>query len=103
MHSIHSISSPFITFLQELSDRERLILHAEILAIMSQLRISYKDAVHQLYMREIDKLKSERQTERRYKNITEQIGTTMKTHMEGQIIDINAKIVEKHNPLPHNT
>ena len=103
MHSIHSISQPFITFLQELSDREHLILHAEILAIMSQLHIRYKDAAHQLYMREMDKLKSKRQTERRYKNIKEQIGTTMKKYMEGQIIDIDAEIVKKYNPLPHST
>ena len=103
MHSILSILSPFITFLQEFLDRECLILHAEILVIMSQLHISYKDAAHRLYMREIDKLKSKRQTERRYKNIKEQISNRMKTYMEGEIINIDAKIVEKYHPLPHTT
>ena len=42
---------------QQLSDQENLILHAEVVALQQKLGISYKDASHQLYMAELEKLK----------------------------------------------
>ena len=41
---------------KRLSDREYLLLHAEIKALQRSLGISYKDAAHRLYMAEIAKL-----------------------------------------------
>ncbi|KAF4618025.1 hypothetical protein D9613_011581 [Agrocybe pediades] len=42
----------------ELSNHERLNLHAEVLALQERLGISYKDACHRLYLAEIEKNKA---------------------------------------------
>lgn len=50
------ISQLLRRLLQDLTDRERLTLHAEVKALQARLGISYKDAAHRLYMAEVEKL-----------------------------------------------
>ena len=45
-----------------MSDQESLSLHAEVLALQKTLGLSYKDAVHRLYMSEVEKMKAEKQS-----------------------------------------
>ena len=52
-----SLIMPFSSVnVQEISDRERLLAHAEMLALQERLGISYKGALHRLYMAELEKL-----------------------------------------------
>jgi hypothetical protein len=44
---------------QSLTERELLVLHAEITALQEKLGLSYKDAAHRLYHSEVQKLKVE--------------------------------------------
>jgi hypothetical protein len=50
-HLLHSssVKSP--------TDREALIIHAEILAMQARWGISYKDAAHRLYLVEVEKFR----------------------------------------------
>ena len=43
---------------KQLSDHKCLTLHAEVVALQQHLGITYKDASHQLYMAELEKLKA---------------------------------------------
>jgi hypothetical protein len=77
---------------QEFSERENLILHAEIKALQSLLGISYKDAAHRLYMKEVEKLKNERLTEKNCRKIRDHIDNTISTDLEGPIKEIDTEV-----------
>ncbi|KAF8954483.1 hypothetical protein BDZ97DRAFT_1864963, partial [Flammula alnicola] len=63
----------------QLSDHDRLTLHAEVLALQEKLGISYKDASHRLYIAELEKLKVADQTYKAFKNLDSRIETSLKT------------------------
>ncbi len=42
----------YLTFSKGLSEREALVIHAEIKALKDRFGLSYKDAAHRLYMAE---------------------------------------------------
>ena len=44
---------PSLTFIKGLSEREALIIHAEIKALKDRFGLSYKDSTHRLYMAEV--------------------------------------------------
>ena len=54
-----------------MTDRELLGLHAEVLSLRETLGISYKDAVHRLYMTEWEKLKTDDRTHKAFSTLTE--------------------------------
>ena len=55
--------------LQDLTQRELMGLHAEILSLCERLGISYKDACHRLYMTEWEKLKLDELTNKALLNV----------------------------------
>ena len=62
-----------LTIQQDLSDQESLSLHAEVIALQHKLGISYKDASHQLYIAEVEKLKVLGTTCKAFNNLDEHI------------------------------
>jgi len=76
------VSTRVCTFLcywpQDLTDRERLGLHAEIKALQGRLGLSYKDAAHRLYIAEIEKLNM---TKRGYKAFS-----SLQSHVESRLL-----------------
>jgi hypothetical protein len=55
--------------MQGSSDRERLLAHAEVLALQAKLGISYKDAAHRLYMAELERLKVDQKMYRAFNTL----------------------------------
>jgi predicted Co/Zn/Cd cation transporter (cation efflux family) len=56
-----------------LTDRELLSCHAAVKALQSQLGTSYKDASHQLYLAEVEKLEQQDITLKTYTNLKERM------------------------------
>ena len=54
-----------------MTNRELLGLHAEVLSLRETLGISYKDAIHRLYMTEWEKLKTNDCTHKVFSTLTE--------------------------------
>jgi len=51
------------------SDRERLSAHSEVLTLQQQLGISYKDATHQLYIAELERMTSNEKMFKGFRNL----------------------------------
>ena len=67
--SIIISTDPTVTYyIQGSSDRERLLAHAEVLALRERLGISYKDAAHRLYMAEVERLKADEKLHKGFAN-----------------------------------
>ena len=88
-----------ISYVQEFSNRESLILHAEIKALQSYLGISYKDAAHRLYMKEVDKLKNKRLTEKNCRKIRDHIDNTISSDLEAPIGEIDTEVAHSADPI----
>lgn len=58
---------------QSPTDREALIIHAEILATQSRWGISYKDAAHRLYLAEVEKFRVARKAENAINHLRDSI------------------------------
>ncbi|KAF8959893.1 hypothetical protein BDZ97DRAFT_2077742 [Flammula alnicola] len=83
----------------QLSDHERLTLHAEVLALQEKLGISYKDASHRLYMAEVEKLKVADETYKAFKNLDSRIETSLKT-LQAQFGDPKANAEADAEVIP---
>jgi hypothetical protein len=57
------------------SERERHILHAEVLALQATLNITYKDAAHQLFMVELERVKKADSAEQSFAAIRRSLGS----------------------------
>ena len=51
------------------SERERLLLHAEVKALQDYLGISYKDAAHRLFLAEVERVKKADSAEKSFRSI----------------------------------
>jgi hypothetical protein len=60
-----------IQILKDMTDRELMGLHAEIMSLRDTLGISYKDASHRLYMTEWEKLKTDERTHKAFSVLSE--------------------------------
>ncbi|KAF8182688.1 hypothetical protein BJ912DRAFT_928437 [Pholiota molesta] len=58
---------------KDLNNRERLTLHADIVALQEKLGISYKDAAHRLYIAELEKLKVHDLASKAFENLEKRI------------------------------
>lgn len=58
---------------QPLSEQELLTAHANILALGDRYGISYKDAVHQLYIAQIEKVKESDEAFKSIKRIDDEL------------------------------
>jgi len=65
---------------QHLSKQENLILHAEVVALQEKLGISYKNASHQLYMAELEKLKAADESHKAFKNLDKHLTEVLELH-----------------------
>ena len=62
--------------------------HSEVLALQEQLSISYKDAAHCLYMAELERLKSDEEMYKAFKNVdTSTENTLQKTLQTIKVIE----------------
>ena len=65
-----------------MSNQENLMLHAEVVALQQKLGISYKDASHQLYMAELEKLKVADEAHKAFKNLDKRLTELLEYHNE---------------------
>ena len=70
-------------------------LHAEIKALQATLGLSYKDAAHRLYMTEVAKLKTERETEYAFNSIRQEIDNTIVNEIYPPITKIDSQELDK--------
>jgi hypothetical protein len=66
-HPLHS------SLLKSPTDREALLIHAEILAMQARWGISYKDAAHRLYLVEVEKFRVAKHAENAITSLRDRI------------------------------
>lgn len=67
-------------WLQDLTDRERLSLHVEIKALQERLGLSYKDAAHQLYIAEVEKLNMSKTGYKAFSSLREHVESSLENN-----------------------
>ena len=97
--SINSTDFPF----KFPTDREALIIHAEILALQTRWGISYKDAAHRLHMAEVEKFRVAKHAENAISALSDRIQTTVTHEIDPVIHYINNLKLPSPTPHDHGT
>ena len=87
-------SSMFIIFLlfikgQGLSQRERHLLHVEVIALQETLGISYKDAAHRLFMAEVERIKKADSAAKNFGAVRQSMASMICTDIMSPILAID--------------
>jgi hypothetical protein len=86
---IHTFSAHNCSRHQSLTERELLVLHAEIKALQHQHGLSYKDAAHRLYHSEVQKLRVEDEACKAISGLRQQVDMLITDDISSQITSID--------------
>ena len=78
-----------LTVIKGLSEREALVIHAEIKAMKDRFGLSYKDAAHRLYMAEVARLECLDRAEKGFMELDDEIAKAVSLNICNPILAID--------------